>query len=70
MGREDGRPLRAAVFADNRHGIRLKWAAPVKLTLLPEYVKRIEIRSSQCGRQRTLTLLSTAMGGELTFAAF
>jgi hypothetical protein len=43
MGREDDRRLRAAVFADNRHGIRLKWAAPVKLALLPEYVKRIEI---------------------------
>jgi len=29
--------------ADNRHGVRLKWAAPVKLALPPEYVKRIEI---------------------------
>ncbi len=29
--------------AENRHGVRLKWAAPVKLALPPEYVKRITI---------------------------
>lgn len=28
--------------AENMHGVRLKWAAPVRLSLPPEFVKRVE----------------------------
>lgn len=44
VGREEGTFSLISLNpeADNLHGVRLKWAAPVKYSLPPEYVHRIE----------------------------
>ena len=44
IGREEGTFSLISLNpeADNMHGIRLKWAAPVKYSLPPDYVHRVE----------------------------
>lgn len=44
VGREEGTFSLISLNpeAENMHGVRLKWAAPVKYSLPPEYVQRVE----------------------------
>lgn len=44
VGREEGTFSLISLNpeAENMHGVRLKWAAPVKINLPPEYVQRVE----------------------------
>ncbi|UFM63654.1 helix-turn-helix domain-containing protein [Paracoccus sp. MA] len=44
VGREDGKFSLLSINpeTENMHGVRLKWAAPVRLSLPPEFVQRVD----------------------------